>query len=40
MSDEFLGKEDDVILLDGIHNLRPPSQKRRIVLIATGLFQE
>tara|TARA_E500000331_G_C17063117_1_gene629130 strand:+ start:112 stop:684 length:573 start_codon:yes stop_codon:yes gene_type:complete len=38
--DRFLGKEDDVILLDGIHNLRPPSQKRRIVLIATGLFQE
>jgi hypothetical protein len=38
--DKFLGKEDDVIMLDGIHNHRPPSQKRRIVLVATGLFHD
>ena len=37
--DKFLGKEDDIIMFEGIHNHRPPLKNRRLVLVATGLFE-
>jgi len=38
--EEFLGKEDDVIIFEGEHYMYPPKKGRRMVIVATYLDHE